>query len=588
MVGKRKTVEPEEKGSDREPSVFYTSLLPADGDYDFFPHMDAKSQGADNQFLQQLKSGTYQPFMQMNEYKAKIEKRSRLIKGARPMGNEFSASKKDKWKIYSAAEMVPLREMQTTIQNRLRILGEAYKNSNIPMLPRYYHNNYQYFDHVLLSDSYINSFGGTVIDAYADFIMPKGIKPVLKIRDLKKYATKDKQMEAIKKNQDIIETLEAIDRWYSDNGPTARNSFMEIPLQQKFKTALTLALTFGRDALVYENWKHIDPVEVNGKEYPGLPNVIKPMQPIDIGMVEIDYASWNLGGFYVYNTRNYIPSAEALYLVNQYLSPMIGGMYYGYTKLSRALDMIRLLRRIFAVNYQQFIRNGAMGMGVWKFDSTGYDDVTRQKIRTALKNTWKSGEIGVVDYANIKDLEFVPMNINVKISELQQLEAHLFTVISGVMGMPQSLIFDEGMATRATFVGRIVSFLNHQIPAPRSIFGAQFANQHYMRIYRTVYEDDERLNDFYIDVEFEEQDLETKTEKVNRLLLETQLNPMTDQYIGDELNEPDYLNNIDKKKRAEMMNMGGGMGGPQNLKTRGQNFTVEDNKTGQNVQVSES
>jgi len=567
------------------PSIDFYSLG-ASEDFDYFPHLADSGFGSDDQYFKQLKQGTYQPHMQLQEYTAKIEKRTKLLKGARPLSKEFTASNHDTWKEYKAAEMVPLRDMRKQTQDRLAILAKSFQNTNQPLQPRYFHNNYQYFDHVLLSDAYINSFGGTVIDAYADFIMPKEVKPVLKLKNPKKAGDSDAQAKLLKKNKDIIDTLESIDRWYSDKGRTAQDPFMDVPLQHKFKTAIINSLTFGRDALVYENWKHVDPVTVDGTEYRGLPNVVKVMQPIDMGMIEIDSATWKLGGLYVYNTRNYIPSSEMLYLVNQYQSPMIGGMYYGYTKLSRALDPIRLLRRIFAVNYQQFIRNGAMGMGTWVFNSTGYDDTVRKKIRTSLRNSWKSGEFGVIDYANIKDLIFVPMNIDAKIADLKDLESHLFTIISGVMGMPQSLIFDEAAATRATFVGRIISFLNNQIQTPRTTYGAQFATQHYMRIFRTVYaKQDDILDTFYIDVEFEEMELETKTEKVNRLLLEQQLNPYTNEYIGEELNDEAYLEHIDEDKIEEQKLM---PTAPNNLKTKGGAFTVEDSSTGQKVNVNES
>jgi len=579
---KKQTQEEEEK---LVPSIDFYSLGDSD-DYDHFPHLADSGFGTDDKYFKQLKQGTYQPHMQLQEYTAKIEKRTKLLRGARPLSNEFTASNHDVWEEYKAAEMVPLRDMQKQTRDRLAILAKSFQNSNQPLQPRYFHNNYQYFDHVLLSDAYINSFGGTVIDAYADFIMPKEIKPVLKLRNPSEVGDSDVQAKELKKNHEIIETLEQIDRWYSDKGRTSQDPFMDVPLQHKFKTAIINALTFGRDALVYENWKHVDPVSANGTEYRGLPNVVKVMQPIDMGMIEIDSATWKLGGLYVYNTRNYIPSSEMLYLVNQYQSPMIGGMYYGYTKLSRALDPIRLLRRIFAVNYQQFIRNGAMGMGTWVFNSTGYDDTVRKKIRTSLKASWKSGEFGVIDYANIKDLVFTPMNIDAKIADLKELEAHLFTIISGVMGMPQSLIFDEAAATRATFVGRIISFLNNQIQTPRTTYGAQFATQHYMRIFRTVYaKQNDILEKFYIDVEFEEMELETKTEKVNRLLLEQQLNPYTNQYIGEELNDQAYLEHIDEDKIKEQSLM---PTSPHNLKTKDGTFSVEDSSTGQKVNVSES
>ncbi|MGH2613318.1 MAG: hypothetical protein ACRDFB_09780, partial [Rhabdochlamydiaceae bacterium] len=84
----------------------------------------------------------------------------------------------------------------------------------------------------------------------------------------------------------------------------------------------------------------------------------------------------------------------------------------------------------------------------------------------------------------------------------------------------------------------------------RTSIGEQIASQWYIRNFRILYADNkEILEKFTIGVEFEEMDLETKTEKVERLILETQLNPYTDDYIGKEIGDPDYLNHIDTKKR---------------------------------------
>jgi len=359
---------------------------------------------------------------------------------------------------------------------------------------------------------------------------------------------------------------------------------MDIPLQEKFRAMLTNTLTFGRDAFVFENWNHMDSVEVDGDVYKGLPNVIKLMHPIDMGMIEIDDYSWKLAGMYVNNDRSYIPAQQLLYLVNQYQSPMIGSMLYGFSKIQRALDPVRLLRRIFARNYQQFIRNSASGCGAFIFDSTQYPDDVRKKIRTAIKNSYVSGEISVIDYANINDFRFEPMNIDVKIAELQQLQEGLIKVVIGVTGIPQSLIFDEAAATRATLVGRIVSFINNQITTVRSTFAAQISSQWYMRIFREVYKKDEEiLNDFIIDVEFDEMELETKLEKVGRLLQETQLNQYTNEYIGEELGDKDYLEHIDEEKNKKATMSTGlnksAMGGKGT-------FNVTDSSTGQSIKVS--
>ena len=555
-------------------------------DFDFFPHMDSGKKGSfDNIHRSALKNGSYQPFMQMVEYDVKLAKKNHNLIKAFP--KEFSASSHDQWD-FSAMDVPQRKRMNAP--TRLEVLNKQFKESNIPLRPRYYHNPLQYFDHVLLADGYTNSFAGTVVDSYVDFVMPKTIKPVLKLRCPVDAGDKNAQQKLIKDNQEIIDKLEAIDRWYSDKGVKEHDPFMDIPLQQKFKALITNSLTFGRDALVYENWKHLPVVTVGKEEYKGLPNATKLMHPIDMGMVEIDEYTWKLGGMYVYNDRSYIPKAQMLYLVHKYQSPMIGSNYYGFPIIQRAIDPFRLLRRIFARNYQQFIRTSYSGMGAFIFDSTQYPDDVRKKIRTAIKNSYVAGEIAVIDYANIKDFQFVEFKIRPEIAGLQSLQEQLIKVIIGITGMPQSLIFDEAAATRATLVGRIVSFLNNQIQSVRTQFADQISSQWYMKVFRTIYADDkDLLEKFYIDCTFEEMELETKLEKIDRLLAETSLNPMTDDYLGEELNDPDYLEHVDTEKRDEQNKMGamGGPGGNQ-LQNKGKGiFSVTDSATGKVAKVSQ-
>lgn len=569
-----------------QPRISYYSLEKKD-DFDFFPSLDNSGYGAkESKLIRQLKNGSYVAQMQLQEYEAEVVGTKRkTLKSAHPASGEFKASR-DSWDQLDAESMVELQKT-TTARSRLQIIMKQFKAPNLPVRPRYYHNPYQYFDHILFSDQYVNGFAGTAIDTYADFIMPKGINPVLKLRYPEEEGDKQKQQKLIKDNQEIITKLEAVDNWYSDLSVREDDPFMDIPLQQKWKAQIINMLTFGRDAMVFENWKHLNPVTIGKDEYRGLPNVTKLLQPIDMGMIEIDDYTWKLGGIYIHNDRSFFPANQMLYLVNQYQSPLIGSMHYGYSKMQRALDPGRLLRRIFAKNYQQYIRSSYAGMGMFTFNSTGYDEEVRGKLRTAIKNSWAAGEIGIIDYANIKDLEFHEFKISANLGDLQSLQEQLIKVIIGVMGIPQSLIFDEAAATRATLVGRIVSFLNNQITTVREQITAQISQQWYNRIFRTIYAGQKDiLEKFYIECEFEEMNLETKLEKVGRLIQEQQLAPYTKEYIGEELGDADYLAHIDTEKlKQQEKEKAMGQQSKNMFGNKGQ-FSITDSSTGQNVSVS--
>lgn len=563
------------------------SLNPlGEDDFDFFPHLGlSKLSGLEETLTKQLKAGTYQPFMQAVEYSAEVKKdKRRTLVHAEPLEASINVTKYD---VYSADVMVEQSTRSNLAKTRVEVLGKQFHTPQQPMRPRYYHNPLQYFDHVVLSDAYTNSFGGTVIDTWVDFTMPKLLKPVLKLRCPRSIGDKKAQEKEIKSNNDIIERLEAIDLWYSDLGKETQDPYMDIPLQQKFRALITNMLNFGRDACVFENWKHLTPVTVDEVEYKGLPNVIKVLHPIDMGMIELDEYTWKLGGMYVHADRAYVPAAQMLYLVNQYQNPMIGSFMFGRSKLQPAIDPIRLLRRIFARNYQQFIRSSYSGMGMFIFDSTQYPEDVRKKIRTSILNSWKAGEVGVIDYANIKDFEWKEMKIDADITGLQALQEQLIKVVIGITGIPQSLIFDEAAATRATLVGRIVSFINNQITTLRTTITQQISAQWYNRVFRTVYEqDDDILEKFYIDCEFEEMELETKLEKVARLIQEQTLNPYTNEYLGEELGDKDYLEHIDEKKVEQQKNDPFAQMGKGPMASKGSGtFSVTDSSTGQKIQV---
>jgi len=546
----------------KHPAIYISSLGDAkESEFDYFPNLNTQGlSGTRKTMIDSLKNGTYQPNMSTVPYTAEVEKKNNYLIKAEPKNDDFITTEKDTFE-FSAEVYQKQREQSYT---RLETILKQYKHSNIPLLPRYYHNPLQYYDHILLADAYVNSFQGTVIDAYTDFIMPKTLKPVLKLRNPKKHGDSQAQQKLIEKHQDIIYKLTQVDDWYSDMGPEEIDPYMDMPLQIKFKALITQHLTFGRCAFVYEHWEHLPHVTVDGIEYKDIPNAIKLLHPIDMGMIELDEYTWKLGGMYIYNQPAFVPSIDMLYLVNRYASPLIGSFYYGFAMGQRSIDPVRVYRRILAQNYQQFIRSSHSGMGAFVFDSTGYDEETRKKIRTTIINSYKSGEIAVIDYANIKDFDFKEMKINADIQGLVTVQEAMVKIMIGVTGMPQSLIYGEGDANRSTLVGRIVSFINNQIQQLRSSIGAQIASQHYMPNFRTLYKGQKELDLFYIDVEFEEAELETRSEKVERLLNEMELFPYKPEHIGEELGDKDYMTNIDddaikqKQEQAKQMSEGGG------------------------------
>lgn len=557
---------------DAQPTITITGI--STDEFDYMPNLKLASSLPDDQkkIITTLKNGTYVPFMAAVQYKASKDKENIFFT---PSDVTFESTNKD----YFSFSAAVYRKKKLQSDTVLDMVLKQFEKTDAPIMPRYYHNPLQYFDHILLADAYTNSFAGTVADTLVDFIMPKALKPVLQLRNPDTVGDADSQQKTIQENQQIIERLTEIDNWYSDDSGKEIDPYMNLPIMVKFKSAILNHIVFGRACIAFENWEHIEPVKVGGKEYKEIPNVLKVLQPIDMGMAILDPYTGNLGGVYIHSQMPFLSADKMIYLVNKPMNPMIGSMYYGASVLQRAIDPVRLLRRIFAQNYPQFIRTGHSGMGYFIFNSTQYDETTRKSIRSQIVSSYKAGEIGIIDYANVTDFEFKEVKVTPEIASLQQLQEQLMKVVCVVMGVPQSLVFDDGAATRDTLIGRLVSFLNNTVSRYRESLAAQIAAQWYARNFRLLYKDEpEVLKKFKIAVQFEEMDLETKREKIDRLLSEMQLNPMTDEYLGEQLGDKQYLDHIDVEKREQqyqqnMQNPFGRMG----VRPQG-TYTVKDSQ----------
>lgn len=509
-------------------------------DMDFFPEYRADvGEPHHRTIMQSLKDGTYTPYLQHEPYDWEIKK------------SQFTASLSNQDVI--SHPNAKLFTASVPDADRVKQLEDMYRD-RIPIRRKYYANPRQYYDHILLADAYTNSFAGTVIDTWTDFNIPREIKPVLKLR--KPSGDKEKDAKEIDSNKEILERLMGIDNWYSDNGPKSTDGYFDVPFQQKIKSAFRLREVFGRDAIVKEKWDAVDPVTLDNEELTDIPNVLKVMHPIEMQLTEIDIWTGKVAGIWLSNDQPYIAAQDMIYLVNEYNPPMIGAQSYGFSRLQRSIDQVRLYRRLLAKNLPQYMRSSASGMGAFLVNTTGYDEETRGRIRTQLKNAYRIAELAVIDYANIKDFEYKEFKINTDVDALVKLEEAMLKTIANVIGVPQSIILDAGSPARATLVGRLLTFMNNNVTQSRTTFGQQLANQWYMPNFRILYKDQQDiLEKFYISVRFEEVSLETKEERINRLLLETQLNPYTDEYLGEELEDPDYATHVDEEKRKEQEKM---------------------------------
>ena len=582
--------EPEAKPKPKGTPYIHIHSLKDQDEIDLFPRYKKDMDGEHGKLINSLKDGTYMPYMRQETYIPKAGRTGdgKMMTVTASMKNEdITVSDKA---IFMRAVKVPKRILTREASmnaDEIRRMENIYSKHKVPVTRRYTANPYQFYDHILFNDQHINSPAGMVQEALMDFVMTKDFRPVVYYRD----SDAEENEADIKEKKEILKALMAVDLWYSDKGSDEQDPYYDVPVKRKIRSAAMNMMVYGRGMIVKEYWKSIPAVKVDGKEYRNIPNVLKVLESQDIGMTEIEEYSGKMAGVWLNNSRPYVPASEMMYFVDAFDSPMMGSTSYGFAPSQRALDACRLWRRLLAVNLPQWLRVGATGMGIFLMNTTGMPEEEREKVEAALTGMFESGEMAVISYGNVGDFDFKEIKLTTDISHLVELLKALSEVISSVLGVPYTLLFTDTTAARATMVGKMVAYLEYPIANKQERLAEMISHQHYIPNFRALYKKDkpEYLEKYTIGVEFEETNMETKQEKVDRLLGMMEINPLTDKRIGEELDDTDYEKHIDKdkiKERKEEREKGiQPQGQGQNPKT-GQTMTIRDHATGDKTKQS--
>ena len=231
-------------------------------------------------------------------------------------------------------------------------------------------------------------------------------------------------------------------------------------------------------------------------------------------------------------------------------------------------------------------------MGAFIMNTTGYPESVRGAIRSSMQNLYRTGEIAVIDYANADDFDWKEFKINTDIQALVDVEQAMLSTISTVLGVPHSIVFDNA-ESRATLIGRIVTFMATNIATSRRRFGRQLVQQWWMPNLRAIKKaasdnnkddndknGDDFLKKYVLEARFVEQSLETRLEKVERLLQETQLNPYKNSYLGEQLGDPEYEMHIDEDKIEEQKEQDQKMMEAQIMKAQGNGPPIKNGSGG--------
>lgn len=497
----------------------------------------------------------------------------------------FTAAEKKAWGTYTAAK------------------GKSSVGTFI--WPKYWLNPYQYQDYIIFQDNYANTIAGRIIDIIVYFTMANGIKPKLEPKNPGDYESDEAMSAAIKKNEWVLDVVTQIEKNISSSGHP--KPFVEIEgkdtekyipfyskeatkdtptydthLQQKWASACTLALSFGRTAVVPNVDDQDDKVTVkqNGAdvEYQGIPKILQLIHPRDLGFNHVDPKTWKLLGIQLYNSNWILRPDQMMFWEWNAHNPVYGSLYYGYSLQQSMMGSARTLRRIIEVDFPLIAKTRWSGMYWVFFKRKGEGLVTAEAEHNAILKAIRLDGINIsLEDDPQNDVKVEKIDLDPKINELIEMCRFLIQYMMAQVGMPQGLLFGEDSLNRATLIGKIKSFIQGPIKKYRTWFLQGVTEQWYGRLGATLVPQDAKvkavLEEFNLVADVEEFVLEDWHDLIQPFMMLSQLNPFQDEEIGKMLHIENYQSKIDPSKEPPPMP---GKGGFQVKSESGQNFSVSE------------
>ena len=542
---------PQDPTAPIDPRAPYVKIQSITADpFDFFPELRSSPEFGDGKILRQLKSGSYKLYMSASRYDGEWSRKSRTMTASLAAPIDTAP----RFRTFSAS--------LDSDDDRIRELAKTY-DRKMPITSNKYMNPRQYYDYLLLESAYKNTPAGISSDTWNDYVFPRQLRPVLRLREPSGDPAKDAQ-KIRADSQKYLPAIAGVMDWFSDLGPKRVDGYHDTPLNGKLKAALKMSDSYGWSMLVKENWEDRPHPTVKGEAIEELPNAFKFVHPMEMGMVEVERYTGKAAGIWLHNERPFVPADECALFINEPYTPMIGAFQYGFSRAQRVIDLCRLYWRMVSRSIPQYLKVSATGMGMFTYNSAGMPEANRTNMETQLRNLYTSGEIGTMDVGNVGNVQWNEFKVNTDIAYITNLLELVVKLITNGMGVPHAILYDDGAAAHATLAGKLVGFERYPVTQRRQTFGFAVGSQILQPFYRTIYADEQSLlKEYWLDVEFEPVNLETPLERIERLLQENQLNPYTLEWLGQQLEDPQYSLHVDKQKIDELKRMRAQMPGQQ-------------------------
>ncbi len=527
--------------------------------------------------------------------------------GIRQIGKPFTAEQEATFGAW-----VPLNKVASincSIPDGIKTASKQKGIGGVFLWPKYWQNPYQYQDYLVLQDNYANTIAGRILDIIVYFTLANGIKPKLEPKDKSKYKNDEELTEALNNSKWVTTVFEQIDQQISEGkDPVPYSTFdndknleyipkyvkadenaptYDTPFQQKWASFTTLALNFGRGAMV----PNVDPEDntvefkVDGKDhkYVGIPKILQIIHPRDLGFNHVDPTTWRLLGIQVYNSNWIIRPDQMLFMEWNPNNAVYGSMFYGYAALQSMMGSARTLRRIIEVDFPLIAKTRWSGMYWLFFKRKGEGISTAQAEHNAILSAIKLDGINLsLEDDPEHDVRVENIDLDPKITELIEMCKFLIQNMMSQVSMPQGLLFGEQDLNRDTLKTGIQTFTKGVVKKYRR-WVLHTATQWYRRMAATIIPQNEELGkvleEFNLIANVDEFNLESDSELAQSLIIFQNAigSTITTEAQSEWLEKPNLAQMKDPDSKPEDIPQMGGSGQGR--------MNIQDKQTGKNFQV---
>ncbi len=441
-----------------------------------------------------------------------------------------------------------------------RLLTAAESKNTTPV---YFHNNMQDIDYIFIEAILGNTIVGPFMDIFTKFVIGKGFKPELVLRRPTGDSEKDKKL--LEKRADIIETLTQIDEAVDENSADAS-------LVDKFAACIGNMNSYNRSALFFG---YNEPVEVDTpsgrKAFSEIPDTLFTVHPRDLGIIKVTEDTWAVDSIQYSFGTDMIKAKNMIYFWNPQLTAKhYHSWLYGGSMLQPTLDAARTLQNIMSVDFPAMAYGSWAGHSIISIKPQGQTEGEKMREYDSVAATFDPGASSLF-LEDPKNMSVHSVDYNPHVNEFVGLTNYLLKYIISSIGLPYSLLIDEGDATRATAMEKVRWAMSVVIEPLREQISRMVTKQWYHRWYKLVFSQDPDYKLYDVKLVFNDFDMAQWYDKINEFRTLNSMYPHTVEAAGEMLGIDNFKDNIDTDKIPTE----GGIEGVNVTTPNGDNYVVD-------------